>query len=112
MTIVVERESGIVVVRIVGDILLADARSLRRALSEAAAGQAQVVVDLEEVGYMDSSGIATLFETFQRVRRAGGRLELAALQRQTLELLRLCRLDRVFSIHGSVEAALHAVGVA
>lgn len=111
MEIVVEgREGGIAVVRIEGDLVLASARALRRALSGFAPGrELGVVVDLEKVGYMDSSGIATLFEAFQRVRRAGGRFELASLQRQTAELLRLCRLDRVFSIHSSVERAIQVL---
>ncbi len=69
------------IVRPVGDIDLSGAPALRQQLKQAqAAGPSRVVVDLGEVPYMDSSGLATLVEAMQIARTSRTKLILCCMK--------------------------------
>lgn len=57
-----------------------------------------VIVDLSKVGYMDTSGIATLIEAMGIARRQGSRLILRGVQEQPRYFLKVTDLDRIFPI--------------
>jgi anti-sigma B factor antagonist len=56
------------------------------------------VVDLGNVGFVDSAGLATLIRLYKRVRIGEGDVQLAAVPPPVMEILALTRLDRVFEI--------------
>jgi len=64
--------------------------------------------DLSAVTYIDSSGIASLAEALQRATGRGTGLRLVAVSPQALRVFELARLDKVFSIHPDIDAALAA----
>ena len=64
-----------------------------------------VLVDLSQVPYMDSSGVASLVEAYQLSRTGGTRMALVAVTPQVLRVLELARLDRVFPIFETLAAA-------
>ena len=66
----------------------------------------KMVLNLSQVPYMDSSAVAVLVEVLQKLRRAGGRLMLSALQPRVKGLLEIARLDSIFVLAGSDEEAL------
>jgi anti-anti-sigma factor len=66
----------------------------------------KLVLNLAQVPYMDSSAVAVLVEVLQRLRRAGGRLMLSALQPRVKGLLEIARLDSIFVLAGSDDEAL------
>ena len=66
----------------------------------------KLVLNLAQVPYMDSSAVAVLVEVLQKLRRAGGRLMLSALQPRVKGLLEIARLDSIFVLTDSDEAAL------
>ncbi len=68
----------------------------------------QVVVDLSQVSYIDSSGLAVLIEGMQNVAAYGGKFALAALQKDVRPIFEIARLDQVFRIFPDVDAALAA----
>jgi len=105
----VREELGSVIVRFVGEIDLEHSPEARRTLLDSI-GRAPggVVVDLEAVSYIDSSGIASLVEAFQAARKRGTRFGLAVVHPQVLRVLELSRLDKVFPIHATVEEGLGA----
>ena len=76
-------------------------------LGQVASGK-DVLVDLSAVDYIDSSGIASLVEALQLARDKGTDLLLVAVSQQAMRVLRLARLDKVFSIHGDLDSALAA----
>jgi anti-sigma B factor antagonist len=100
---------GQVVVALRGELDVADAASVVTALTELAARERQVIVDLESLEFIDSSGLHALVRAREHVRRAGGDLLLAAPQ-QVLRVLALTRLIEVFPVHARVEEAGHAGG--
>ena len=68
----------------------------------------RLVVDLSRVTYLDSSGLAVLFEGMQNVREYGGRFGLAGIQDDVKHVFDIARLDQVFEIYPDVDAALAA----
>ena len=68
----------------------------------------QVVVDLSRVIYVDSSGLAVLIEGMQNVEEYGGKFALAGLQETVRSIFELARLDQVFQIFPTLDAALAA----
>lgn len=64
-----------------------------------------IVVDLNQVEYMDSSGIATLVEGLQQVSKYSGEIRLFGLASAVREVFELSRLDKVFRICVSEEEA-------
>ena len=65
-----------------------------------------LIVDLGEVTYMDSSGIATLVEGLQLTRRYGGRFKIARPGPSIMEVLKFAHLDKILRFFDSVEEAL------
>jgi len=67
-----------------------------------------VIIDLTDVSFIDSSGLAALVSGFRAAREAGGSIKLAGLREQTMMVFKLTRLDRVFEIHPDAEAAIRS----
>ena len=65
-------------------------------------------VDLSRVEYMDSSGLALLIETMQRIQSYGGKFTLFGLSQSVRAIFEIARLDQIFQIYPSREAALAA----
>jgi len=79
-----------------------EASSLREALREAAAaGRVNVLLNLEKVDYIDSTGLGALVMGYTSLRKAGGKLKLANLSRRNVELLVFTKLETVFEIFDS-----------
>lgn len=73
-----------------------------------AAKHPQIVVDLGEVSYIDSSGLALFIETMQRVQAYGGKFGLCSLRPSVKSIFEIARLDQVFRIFPDRESALAA----
>ena len=69
----------------------------------------RLVVDLSNVTYIDSSGLAVLIEGMQNVEAYGGKFILAGIQDNVKPIFEIARLDQVFIIFPHVDAALAAV---
>jgi anti-sigma B factor antagonist len=78
----------------------------QRVRAELEQGRATVVVDLSRTEYVDSAGLGTLVLLNKEARAAGGCLVLAGLSDHVRDLLRLVRLDEVFTIAATVGEAV------
>lgn len=94
------------VVRLAGDVDLEHTPEVRKTLLDAVAERRDVLVDMSEVTYIDSSGIASLIEALQAARSIGAELGLVSVSMQALRVLRLARLDLVFPIHDDLASAM------
>lgn len=99
-------DGGATVVTLSGEVDLRHSPALRKSLMELMLDKRAVVMDLSGVEYIDSSGIAGLVEAYQMARRNGTGFVLAAISDPVGRVLQLARLDRVFTIADTVEAAL------
>ena len=104
----IREESGRLVVALEGEIDMERAPDVRRLLLDCTARGRDVLVDLSGVSYIDSSGIASLVEALQNAGRGGTALGLVAISPEALRVFALARLDKVFTIHPDLDAALAA----
>ncbi len=89
-------------VALTGDVDLENSAQARQVLLDRVNNAEPVVVDMSGVSYIDSSGVASLIEAFQAARGAGQYFALAALSDASLRVLKLARLDEVFTLMDSV----------
>lgn len=74
-----------------------------RAISDE--GARTVILDLADVDFLDSSGLGAVVAAMKHVGK-GRSLQLAALSPTVAKVLKLTCMDRVFTIHESVDEAL------
>lgn len=67
-----------------------------------------IIVNLQGVGFIDSSGLSTLVKGLKRCRQNGGELYLCQLQPAVVIIFELTRLDKAFPIFPDEQAALNA----
>ena len=72
-------------------------------------GHLKIIVDLQEVPFIDSSGLAALVSGLKTLGGEASNLKLAAPQSQARLLFELTMFDRVFEIHDSIDDALNSL---
>src|SRR5438552_630431 len=88
-----------------GDV--AGAPPLKAAISAAVNnGPPRVVIDMEGVSFVDSTGLGAVISALKQIRGSQGDLRLAAPNQQARVVLELTTLDRVFPYFATVEEAL------
>lgn len=103
------RKGDACVVTIAGEVDIYTSPSLKNALAAAAADDCKLlVVDLDRVGFIDSSGLGVLVGALRRAREAGGDLRVVSGNDTVARILRITGLDRVFSLHATLDEALGA----
>lgn len=104
----IRREGQVLIVSIRGEVDLNNSPELRTELLDMVqkAKPAKVILNLQQVPYMDSSAIAVLVELLQRVRRTGGNIILTDLQPRVKGLLEIARLDTIFGVAPDEKTAL------
>jgi anti-sigma B factor antagonist len=68
----------------------------------------RVILNLRDVNYIDSSGVASLVEGLKASRDVGSRLILFGLSPIAHEVLQLSRLLKIFEIYDTEDMALEA----
>lgn len=98
----VEKEiKGVTLIDMRGRITLGhETEVLRSKLKELLnTGHHHIIVNLEEVNYIDSVGLSTLISGYTSARLTGGSLKLLHLPRGVHQLLQITRLSTVFEIY-------------
>ena len=105
----VRRLEQAVAVDLRGDVDLHRSPALRATLARLIEeNPVRLVLNLTEVGYMDSSGVATLVEALQRIQRKQGRLQMHSLTPRVRSIFEIARLETIFEIYSSEDEALRA----
>lgn len=81
---------------------------LRDQVKEALSHSKQVVLNLANVNYIDSSGVGTLVGLYASAKGAGSAVKLAALSGRVRDVLVITKLGTIFEIHDSAEDAAAA----
>lgn len=68
-------------------------------------GCSNVVVDLQKVGFIDSSGLGVLVSALRRARERGGSVRIVCTRESILKIFRITGLDKVFPIFADVAEA-------
>lgn len=102
----IERDGDAVIVSPAGDVDLHRSPAFRERLKKVAEEKPKrLIVNLEGVPYMDSSGVATLVEAMQIARRQSMTLVLCGVQTRVRSILEIARLDQLFKIADNAAAA-------
>jgi len=101
-------QKGSTIVDVTGDIDMSTSPGFRKTLLESLKRTPRLLVNLREVKYVDSSGIASLVEVLKEARNTKKRLVLFGLNKAVREVLRLTRLAGIFEIRETEEEALKA----
>ncbi len=95
----VDKDDNHVLLRVYGDVTIHTSPRLREQLKPLLnASIREIRVALDHVGFMDSSGIATLVEGLQWARQTGGHFILSGLSENVRDVFELAKLDTVFEI--------------
>jgi anti-sigma B factor antagonist len=107
LSLTTRNEGERTVVEVGGEIDVYTAPKLRETLiSLVDNGRYHLVVDLEKVDFLDSTGLGVLVGGLKRVRTHDGSLSLVCTSERLLKVFRITGLTKVFDIHPDVESAL------
>lgn len=95
-----------------GEVDVYSAPALRDGLTELLEAGSSVVVDLTEVGFLDSTGLGALVAARTAAAEKGACLPLVCTHQRILKLFTITGLDGVFSIHPNVAEALRGLDTA
>ncbi len=103
----VRKSETATVVALSGDVDLHHAPTLHATLVNIANGRPKrLIVNLEEVPYMDSSGVGTLVEILRRVTAYKGTMALIGLNPRVRSVFEITKLDKFFTICDTEQEAL------
>jgi anti-sigma B factor antagonist len=101
------------VISLAGEVDLYTAPELKQQLLEVIGeGAEEVVVDLSDTTFIDSTTLGVLVGAVKRLRTGNGRLSLVCSDRNITKVFEITGLDKVFEIHPTRDGALTAIGVA
>lgn len=99
----IQEVAGLTVLVLSGELDMVHSVQMSKLIqSHLDAGQ-DLAVDLSAVSYIDSSGVASLVEGYQKAREGQLKFGLVEISDAVLRVLELARLDKVFSIYASAE---------
>lgn len=93
------------IIEVEGEIDVYTAPKFREAVVAAIdAGHTRLVIDIEKVAFLDSTGLGVLVGALKRVRADGGSLDIICTSDRLLRIFSITGLDKVFGLHASYEA--------
>ena len=110
LTIRTRRESGYVIVTVAGEIDIATVARLRERLSALAAGGLPLVADLDQVSFIDATGLGALAGAAREATEHGTSLHVVCARPQTRRLFRVTGLDRQIPLAHDLAEVLRVLG--
>jgi anti-sigma B factor antagonist len=103
-------KEGITILDLKGRLVVGEpsVRLREKLTAEMAAGIRRVILNLEHVEYIDSTGLGSMVICFTGVQKAGGTLKLMKLNRRNVELLVLTKLSTVFEVFAEEQDAVNS----
>jgi anti-sigma B factor antagonist len=111
LTIQARREPAYVVVTVAGEVDIATVARLRERLVALAAGGLPLVADLDQVSFIDATGLGALAGAARRAAAHGASLHVVCARPQTRRLFRVTGLDRQIPLVRDLAEALRALGM-
>ena len=101
MDISVRKQGTVQVMKLRGELKLGDSvNQFRQTMEELiAAGEVSIVINLEELRFMDSSGIGALMRAFASAKQRGGNIKLVNPSKLVLQTLKLVAVLNLFEVH-------------
>ncbi|MFW6080119.1 MAG: STAS domain-containing protein [Gemmatimonadota bacterium] len=107
MSFDMKKENGVCIIDVEGQLIVGNRQELKQTvLDELDEGERKFLIDFANTGYIDSSGLGVLVSLSKKIREKGGELRLANLNEDLRTLFELTKLDTLFQISESRDAAL------
>ena len=109
--VVVEAKNQYLLVSLSGQLVLNCSSELKEKVKEAANEHQQyhLIVDLSQVDFIDSSGLGVLIAWFKHVNEAQGKVIYTNVTEYVYKIIRLAKLDKIFTITDSVNDAISLI---
>jgi anti-sigma B factor antagonist len=103
-----ERE-GVVILALKGRLTMGESNLVREKVSQLIAeGKLNIVFDLADCDFIDSTGLGDMVICYTTLKRAGGALKLLNLNKRNIELLLLTKLTTIFEVFGEEREAVNS----
>jgi anti-sigma B factor antagonist len=103
-------KEAVVILDLQGRLVVGEpSQRLREAINqENAEARKNIILDLEGVDYIDSTGLGSMVICYTTLQKAGGTLKLLKLNKRNIELLLLTKLSTIFEIFGEEQDAINS----
>lgn len=92
------------VIEVSGEIDVATAPKFKQKVVEAIdAGHTRLIIDIESVAFLDSTGLGVLVGALKRVRALDGSLDIVCTSDRLMRIFKITGLDKVFGLHASID---------
>ena len=106
LSVSVRRERGVAIAAVTGDIDMSTVGELRERLLELADSGQPLIVDLNRVTFIDSTGLGALIGTARRAEQHGGSLYAVCSRPEARKLLWMTGVDRRIPLTVTIDGAL------
>jgi len=105
---IAEVKSGdVLICALEGEVDINTSPVLRKSFEEIIKkNEKKVLVEFSQVSYIDSSGLATLIEMFQRLKKIGGVMRFSGMNQKIKNTFEITKLHKLFEIFETKETAL------
>ena len=108
LTIDIEEVNSQAIMTLKGEIDIYTAAKLKKDLNDLVSEQkSDVIVDLKDVTYMDSTGLGTFISALKHSEKAGSKLRLIRANDRLFRLFKVTGLDDVIDVHSLEEGGLN-----
>lgn len=91
------------IIILTGDVDMSSSSDARKLILDTLSNKENIMVDLSQVNYIDSSGVASLVEGFQMAKASKLEFSLIGVSESAMMVFKLARLDKVFPIFDTFE---------
>lgn len=100
---------GVAILALKGRLTVGESSAVRDKINALiAAGQIKVILNLEHVEYIDSTGLGAMVICFTSLKKAGGALKLVNPNKRNVELLLLTKLHTIFEVFSDEQDAVNS----
>lgn len=100
LTLAVSTEGDATIVRCTGKLVAGSTSILQTEIRSLLPGSKRIVLDLTDLGYMDSSGLGSIIGLYVSAKSAGGRLEMINLSARVRQLFSITNVLSLFEVCG------------
>lgn len=110
MTIKLKKNDNIYVIELDGELDLYNAYKVKTLYAKMAEkGINSIILDLENLDYLDSSGLGCMIHIFSDLKKHDGKMSLCHLNGAPKNLIQMTRLDKLFLIADTIEESVEQV---
>ncbi len=101
-----EQIGNVLKIKVIGRLVAGCAEEFKQMLLSSTKTSNQILLDLSQMNYIDSSGLGAIVFAHQEITHQGGQLKIASLQPKPRVVFDITKVYRIFDIYDDVETAI------